>query len=118
MRAAESPNDSSALIGGIVGGAVALLLVGALVAFCVVRQRRQSKDDAAEQPTALARSDRDNNDGPIELAPKEGHYDAPPARLSDQTQPNRATVYSSTAILGTQPTSANEYEQTDTVLAL
>jgi hypothetical protein len=44
MPAAQSPNDNTALIGGIVGGAVALLLIGALTAFCVVRRRRNHKE--------------------------------------------------------------------------
>jgi hypothetical protein len=47
MPAAQSPEDNIALIGGVVGGAVALLLIGALIAFCVVRSRRQSKDNNA-----------------------------------------------------------------------
>lgn len=42
--AAQSSEDkNAALIGGIVGGAVALLLVGALIAFLVLRSRRQPK---------------------------------------------------------------------------
>lgn len=46
--AAQSPEDedenSGALIGGIVGVVIVLLLVGALIAFWVVRSRRQPKD--------------------------------------------------------------------------
>jgi hypothetical protein len=52
--AAESPKDSSALlIGGTVGGAVAVLFAGALVAVFVVRCRRkrtgQQDEKAADQ---------------------------------------------------------------------
>jgi hypothetical protein len=43
MPAAQSPKDNAALIGGIVGGAVGLLLVGVLIAVCVARNRRQPK---------------------------------------------------------------------------
>jgi hypothetical protein len=37
---ADSLDDNSALIGGIVGGVVGLLLIGGLIAFLVVRSRR------------------------------------------------------------------------------
>jgi len=43
MPAGHSSQDNSTLIGGIVGGAVALLLIGALIAFCIVRSRRNSE---------------------------------------------------------------------------
>jgi hypothetical protein len=54
MPAAQSPEDNAALIGGIVGGAVALLLIGALIAFCVVRSRRNGKGQADVDPNAQA----------------------------------------------------------------
>jgi predicted lipid-binding transport protein (Tim44 family) len=38
----EPSNDNAALIGGIVGGVVALLLVGGLIAFLVTRNRRNA----------------------------------------------------------------------------
>jgi len=47
MPAAQMPEDNSALIGGIVGGALALLLIGTLIAFCAVRSRQQPKDSNA-----------------------------------------------------------------------
>jgi hypothetical protein len=41
----HSPDDNNAaLIGGIVGGVVAMLVVGGLIAFLVARSRRRSKD--------------------------------------------------------------------------
>lgn len=52
MPAAQSPKDNAALIGGIVGGAVALLLIGALIAFFVVRSRRKHKQQL--DPSALS----------------------------------------------------------------
>jgi hypothetical protein len=39
---AQPSNDNAALIGGIVGGVVALLLVGGLIAFLVARNRRNA----------------------------------------------------------------------------
>jgi hypothetical protein len=44
MPAAQSPEDNAALIGGIVGGAIALLLIGALIAFawCAVGANRKT----------------------------------------------------------------------------
>jgi hypothetical protein len=38
---------TNTLIGGIVGGAIGLLLIGALIAVCVVRSRRQPNDSNA-----------------------------------------------------------------------
>jgi hypothetical protein len=37
---AQPSNDNAALIGGVVGGVVALLLIGGLIAFLVARNRR------------------------------------------------------------------------------
>jgi type II secretory pathway pseudopilin PulG len=51
MPAVESPDDNSALIGGIVGGAIALLLLGALIAFCVARSRRNRKVQQEDNST-------------------------------------------------------------------
>jgi hypothetical protein len=65
MPAAQTPEDNSdsALIGGIVGGALSLLLlVGALIAFCVMRNRRQ---DSTSTPL-------ESNYGRI--APDQGNY--------------------------------------------
>jgi H+/gluconate symporter-like permease len=91
MPAAQSPDDNSALIGGIVG-AVALILVGALIAFCVVRSRRRQREsqDDATQSTTTPPSNRESNYGPIALQPQpqanygvfptaDNLYDKPPA---------------------------------------
>lgn len=40
----ESP-PLDAIIGGVVGGAVALIMAGAMIAWCVIRQRRQRQSD-------------------------------------------------------------------------
>jgi beta-lactamase regulating signal transducer with metallopeptidase domain len=40
----QPSNDNAALIGGIVGGIVALLLVGGLIAFLVARNRRNANE--------------------------------------------------------------------------
>lgn len=44
MPVTKSPTDNVALIGGIVGGAVALLILGAVVAVIVARNRRSQSD--------------------------------------------------------------------------
>jgi hypothetical protein len=54
MPAVQSPQDNSAVIGGVVGGAIALLLVGALVAFCVMRSRRNSEGQPEADRNTLA----------------------------------------------------------------
>ena len=61
MPAAQSPNDNTALIGGIVGGAVALLLIGALIACCVVRSRRNNKEQPNADPSAHALQSRSSS---------------------------------------------------------
>jgi hypothetical protein len=64
MPAAQSPNDNYALIGAIIGGVVALILLGALIACLVVRSRRQPKDS-------------DNGDSALQVkanAPLESNY--------------------------------------------
>ena len=61
MPAAQSPNDNTALIGGIVGGAVALLLIGALIACCVVRSRRNNKEQPSTDPSAHALQSRSSS---------------------------------------------------------
>lgn len=38
-------NDDAALIGGIVGGVLALILVGGLIAFLVARGQQREKDE-------------------------------------------------------------------------
>jgi hypothetical protein len=58
---AQPPDDNIALIGGIVGGFVALFLVGGLIAFFVVRSRRDDKSSAIALPpstTATSNYDR------------------------------------------------------------
>jgi hypothetical protein len=61
MPAAQSPEDNIALIGGVVGGAVALLLIGALIAFCVVRSRRNNKEQPYADPSAHALQSRSSS---------------------------------------------------------
>jgi hypothetical protein len=53
-------NDNIALIGGIVGGIVGLLLVGGLIAFLVTRSRRPANDEPNND--AALQSVRPNND--------------------------------------------------------
>jgi len=79
MPAAQSPKDNTALIGGIVGGAIALVLVGALIAFCVSRKRqgRQSKDiDAGAQQ--LASTPLESNYGCVPPEASTPQYDKVP----------------------------------------
>jgi hypothetical protein len=57
IPATESPEaDKSALIGGIVGGVVALILVAALIGFIVarIRQQQERKDDDHQLPSTNA----------------------------------------------------------------
>jgi hypothetical protein len=51
---ADSPDDNAALIGGIVGGIVALLLVGGLIAFLVARSRRSHNHEDNSNSNAIA----------------------------------------------------------------
>jgi hypothetical protein len=51
---AQSSDDNSALIGGIVGGVLGLLLVGGLIAFLVARRTRKV-DEIAMPKTSAAR---------------------------------------------------------------
>lgn len=81
MSTTPSLDDNIALIGGIVGGAVALLLVGALVAFCVARRRRNSHrqgQHAVQTPSNSSNYGRVDNSaaassnyGDVKLGPKE-----------------------------------------------
>jgi hypothetical protein len=82
--AGDSLGDNAALIGGIVGGVVALLLIGGLIAFLVARSRRRAKDhpnnDAALQsvrqsmPSNDVRA-RESDYGALILGPPQ-NYDA------------------------------------------
>jgi hypothetical protein len=65
----DNDNDSlplplGAIIGGVVGGVIALILVGALVAWCVIRQRRRRQTvDRADQSMPLGdQRNRNGND--------------------------------------------------------
>jgi hypothetical protein len=49
---AQAPDSNAALIGGIVGGIVALLLVVGLIAFFVARSRRNVNHGTTAPPTA------------------------------------------------------------------
>jgi len=101
MPAAQSPKDNAALIGGIVGGVVALLLVGALIAFCVIRSRRpQSKD---------------NDAGARQLANTEIIYGPMPSTEFDAvaTEPKRI---SRTSEYDKMAFTANHYEETGSAL--
>jgi hypothetical protein len=50
--------DNAALIGGIVGGIIALLLVGGLIAFVVARNRRRDNNNGVASTTAPSNYDR------------------------------------------------------------
>jgi hypothetical protein len=66
---AQSSDDNAALIGGIVGGVFALLLIGGLVAFLVARSRRGEKDhpnsDAALQSVRQSMPSNDVHDAGV-----------------------------------------------------
>jgi hypothetical protein len=84
--AGDSLSDNAPLIGGIVGGVVALLLIGGLIAFLVARSRRRAKDhpnnDAALQSVRQSMTNNDVRDaaresdyGALSLGPPQ-NYDA------------------------------------------
>jgi hypothetical protein len=64
---AQPSDDNAVLIGGIVGGIVALLLIGGLIACLVARSRRRLKDhpnnDAALQSVRQSMPNNDVRDG-------------------------------------------------------
>lgn len=73
MPAAQSPEDDAALIGGIIGGAITLVLIGALIAFCVARSRRkQPKDNNASVLYSATTAPPESNYGRI--APTQSNY--------------------------------------------
>jgi hypothetical protein len=77
--------DNSALIGGIVGGVAALLLLGGLIAFIVVRSRRQPSAPQSQSTSTPLKS----NYG--DIAPAHSNYNAsgvPSTRHYDALQPN------------------------------
>jgi hypothetical protein len=79
MPAVESTGDNSALIGGIVGGAVALILVGALIVFFVLRSRKARQDSKADQNAHATQSIRapPNNYGQLFIVQSAGYSDIP-----------------------------------------
>jgi hypothetical protein len=80
---AQPPDDNIALIGGIVGGVVALLLIGGLVACLVARHRRSVKHDATALPPAASKS----NYGRTPTTQKQPTYDDVDA-VRQRTNPN------------------------------
>jgi hypothetical protein len=84
---AQPFEDNAALIGGIVGGVVALLVVGGLIAYLVARSRRRGKGEsnsnAALQSVRQGASSNDMRDaesyrsdyGALSLSPPESSYD-------------------------------------------
>jgi hypothetical protein len=58
---ADSPINNAALIGGIVGGIVAFLLVGGLVAFLFARSRQRSKGEASIGAALVSINENQNN---------------------------------------------------------
>jgi len=93
MPAAQSPQDNSAVIGGVVGGAIALLLVGALVAFCVMRSRRNSEGQPDADQNTLA---------PQSVAVPPSNY----TRISNLSD-RPPSVYSATALTSEHDTYAD-----------
>jgi hypothetical protein len=81
MPATQPSDDNTAMIGGIVGGVVALLIVVGVIAFIVMRNRKakanqQSANDghslSLSPPVAIAQpSNNDRNDNDI---PSTSHY--------------------------------------------
>jgi hypothetical protein len=67
---ADSLGDNAALIGGIVGGIVALLVIGGLVAFIVARNRRNvTNEENAMASIAPALVASINNCDPYDFIP-------------------------------------------------
>jgi hypothetical protein len=83
VSATVAADDNTALIGGVVGGAVALLLIVGLIAFIVMRNRKGTKPEVVLQTaTASPTPPASSNYGPIGAPPlydvvevDEHHYD-------------------------------------------
>jgi hypothetical protein len=78
MPAATQPSDdNTALIGGVVGGVVALLIVVGVIAFLVSRNQRNNqyqpsnRNDTSMAPAQASSS----NYGKINVQPASSHYD-------------------------------------------
>jgi hypothetical protein len=80
---AAQPSDSAnnaALIGGIVGGIFALLLVGGLIAFLVAHNRRRParpNGDAALQSVGMLNNGHHNNFESLASSPRENNSGSP-----------------------------------------
>jgi hypothetical protein len=80
----------ASLIGGIVGGVVALLLVCGLIAFFVARSRRRVKDEPSND--AAMQSARDNASAPTDYAPFVlNNYDVVPQQTNYDAWPNETS---------------------------
>lgn len=93
------PRNEAALVGGIVGGVVALLLVGGLIAFVVALRRRRRRANREPNKSAALHSVRQStpNDGARDtgIASHRSNYGIVglPAALNDDytlLAPNRA----------------------------
>jgi hypothetical protein len=67
---ATEPDSNAALIGGIVGGMAALILIVGLIAFIVLRSRRSSNHP-------------DNNNAMTSTTPTPSNYDRIPTKNTD-----------------------------------
>jgi len=96
MPAAQSSEDNAALIGGIVGGAIALILIGALIACCVVRSRRNRRVDVDPNAQVLqSRPSSNYGNAPRRDAPPNNNYSdimavSPPANYDAWSDSNYA----------------------------
>jgi predicted lipid-binding transport protein (Tim44 family) len=101
----DNPNNTSVLIGGIVGGIIALILIIALIAFIVMRNRR-AKADNKDRHSLQSSVPAQNNStyGPINIpssssaspnAATQSHYGAlSAAEIGPETRSN-AVIYDS-----------------------
>jgi predicted lipid-binding transport protein (Tim44 family) len=80
MPSTQPSDDNTALIGGVVGGVVALFLIIGLIAFIVSRNRRKvankqdqpsNRNDVSMAPAQASSS----NYGKINVQPASNHYD-------------------------------------------
>jgi hypothetical protein len=105
--------DSAALIGGIVGGVVGLLLIGGLIAFLVTRSRRRAKGEPSNNAALQSvRQSMSNNAGAGVASQRSSNYE--PLPLSPNPSQHNYVAWSSEENGYAKPSpNRSEYEYGD-----